>query len=371
MKKSIVTKAVKFSALTLLIMSNSFAQTSKLGIGDAAPELKYSKWIKGDPIASFEGKKLYVLEFWATWCGPCKAIMPHVTELQKQYKDQATFIGVGVWEKVPQGQPYETSLPAVIKYVKGNDANMGYSVIADNNEQYMGNQWLRAAGQNGIPSTFIVKDKKIVWIGHPASLDSILPKMIAGKYDIQAAKVANDKSAEAGREMAEKMTAMMKPIDDAVKAKEFNKAFDLMDKIKMEQPPLKAPMDMMRLKVLVDNFTLKEVQEFAQQWQASYKSAPSLVIAEIYNRDNLPKETYLWAAKNFGSTAELKNPLIFDALATLYAKGGEFQNAVAHQEKALEIAKQALKDGTMVGSVMDYTVTEYQEKLQKYKSSMK
>ena len=41
--------------------------------------------------------KNYVVEFWATWCGPCKASIPHLTELQKK-NPSVTFIGVSVWE---------------------------------------------------------------------------------------------------------------------------------------------------------------------------------------------------------------------------------------------------------------------------------
>lgn len=368
-KNNIILKAFNLALCMLVGLSSVKAQTSsKLSIGDAAPALKYSKWLKGNPVKSFDGDHLYVLEFWATWCGPCKAAMPHITELQQQYNDKATFIGVGVWEKVPDGKPYESSLPSVEKYVKGNDANMGYDVVADNNEQHMGNNWLKAAGQNGIPSTFIVKNNKIIWIGHPNSLDSILPKMVAGTYDMQAYKASFEKSANAGRDQMAKVSATLSPINEAIKAKDFNKAFDLMAKVKVEQPAMKVPMDMMKLGVLVENYSLKEVKEFASTWD--YPSSSSLILGEIYQRVNLPKETYLWAAKNFGPTEKITNPLIFDALATCYAMSGDFTNAVSHQEKAVELAKKVLKEGTMVGTIMDYTVTDYEAKLKKYQSSV-
>ena len=356
---------------TFLVFGKAVAQqTNLLNIGDQAPPLKYSKWIKGEPISSLTGDQLYVLEFWATWCGPCKLAMPHLTKLQQDYKGKANFIGVGVWEKVPEGKPYESSLASVEKFVKGNDSNMGYAVIADNNEQFMGNNWLKAAGENGIPSTFIVKNKKILWIGHPNSLDTILPKILDGSYNMELFKAKFKKSAESSRKQNAELLAVFKPIQDAVKAKEYTKAFELMDKLKTEQPNFKPMMDNMKFSVLLTNIDQQKAIEFAKEWQKEQKSAPSLILGEIYNKDGLAKDTYLWAANNFGSTKDVTNPIVLDALASCYAKGGDFKTAITNQEKALELARKALKDGTMIGSIMDYTLTEYEAKLKQYKSKV-
>src|SRR5437868_8519116 len=64
-----------------------------LKAGDKAPAIKADKWVKGDAVTGFEKGKVYVVEFWATWCGPCKESIPHLTALQKEHKD-VTIIGV-------------------------------------------------------------------------------------------------------------------------------------------------------------------------------------------------------------------------------------------------------------------------------------
>src|SRR5262249_22509158 len=77
-----------------------FASTTNAAgeLGQAAAPLKISDWVKGKPVelAAGKGKQVFVIEFWATWCGPCRTSSPHLTELQKKFKDQGvTFVGGG------------------------------------------------------------------------------------------------------------------------------------------------------------------------------------------------------------------------------------------------------------------------------------
>ena len=65
-----------------------------LSIGKAAPALAIGTWVKGDEVAEFRKGHIYVVEFWATWCGPCKASMPHLSQLQKEYGDKITVLGI-------------------------------------------------------------------------------------------------------------------------------------------------------------------------------------------------------------------------------------------------------------------------------------
>lgn len=363
-----------FAIVTLCAVFCAFAQDEvTLRIGDPAPALRYSRWIKGEPVASFDGSQLYVLEFWATWCGPCKAAMPHLTKLQKEYEGKASFIGVDVWEHHGnEEKPYDSYLPAVTKFVKGNDTNMGYSVIADNNDQYMGNNWLKAAGQNGIPATFIIKGKKIIWIGHPMSLDTILPKILDGSYNMQAFKFAYDKRLDVSQKQMAGMKAVMDPVNDALKTKDYKKAFELMEKAKVEQPILKISMDNLKFTTLLENFSEDEAIAFAEEWAKDFKSAPTYVMMAVGEQEGLSKSTYLWAVKNFESTnTDPVNPMVYNLVASIYAKAGDYKNAIDNQEKAIEGAKTALKEGKLIGSVMDYTVTEYEQTLDGYKKGGK
>jgi thiol-disulfide isomerase/thioredoxin len=170
--------------------------SAKLAVGDPAPALSVEKWVKGDPITGFEKGKIYVVEFWATWCGPCKAQFPHLSEMQKEFKDKGvTFIGTNIWE---DKQYSDKTLPKVEKFVKDQGDKMSYTVAFDGPAKAMDKNWMQAAGRDGIPSAFIVdREGKIAWIGHPANGMKETIEKLLGERSSGADK---DKSKEKAKE---------------------------------------------------------------------------------------------------------------------------------------------------------------------------
>lgn len=374
MKKNIRTIGIMVMAIYSFLCANrSFAQqTNGLTIGDPAPPLKYGKWIKGEQFASLTGDRLYVLEFWATWCVPCIKAMPHLTQLQQEYKNKISFIGVNIAERVDEGKPYESSLPSVEKFVSDNAAKMGFSVIADNNKMFMYHNWLKASGQNGIPCTFIVKDNKVLWIGRPTSLDTILPQILENRYDMQAFKAQFKQITDSSNKQSAYYNSFMGPIEEAFKAKNFAKVVELTEKVKMEKPDLGTMMDQLKFKVLMAYIDEKKAVEFGQVWVKENKAAAALILQIVGKEKNrlLTKETYLWAAKNLKDSNAITDPTVLDELAACFAKGGDFKNAAVNEEKALALAKKVLKDKSMADTVNDDTITEYESKLKTYQNSI-
>jgi thiol-disulfide isomerase/thioredoxin len=156
----------------------------KLNVGDKAPKFEVKEFVKGDAVQDLAKGKVHVVEFWATWCGPCIATIPHLTELQKKHGD-VTVIGVSVFEHEPkQVRPFVEKMGEKMNYRVAMDAVPDGKKADDG---AMAKNWMTAAGQEGIPTAFVVnRDGVIAWIGHPAELAKPLSEVVANKWDIKA-----------------------------------------------------------------------------------------------------------------------------------------------------------------------------------------
>lgn len=178
-------------SLTLLACLLSLATPTAaedLAPGSPAPKIEVKTWVKGTPVKEFEKGKTYVVEFWATWCGPCIETIPHLTKLAKKYSD-VTFMGVSILENNLKSE--------VQDFVKAMGEKMDYAVAYGGNEDGMAKTWFSAAHQSGIPCSFIVKDNRVMWIGHPVYLDKPLSEIKNGTFDVASAKKEFDDRASA------------------------------------------------------------------------------------------------------------------------------------------------------------------------------
>src|SRR5215472_5782953 len=147
-------KATKLLAGVMAILTGtslSFAATATLKVGDAAPKLQLGQWVQGSPVKDFEKGKAYIVEFWATWCGPCRESIPHLNETYKKYRDKnLAVIGVDSTEDES----------AVAPFIKKMGDKMTYPVALDDKDGNglgkMAQTWMAAAGRNGIPTAFLV-----------------------------------------------------------------------------------------------------------------------------------------------------------------------------------------------------------------------
>ena len=215
-------KKILLSAALALVGVMAAAKPGALTIGDPAPAFNPEGWVKGTPVASFETGKIYVVEFWATWCGPCIASMPHLSDMADKYAGKATLISVNTWDRNQEGEKqarHQGHVDRVTKFVNENAQKMRYNIALDDEKDTISNDWMRKAGRNGIPCAFIVNgDGVIAWIGHPMQMDKPLEAVVAGTWDLQAFKATFAKEQEAA------LAAMKarQDVTDAAKAGDAN-----------------------------------------------------------------------------------------------------------------------------------------------------
>jgi thiol-disulfide isomerase/thioredoxin len=168
MKNAVI--PVLAAGLILLVYGGVVAEKQLLADAGAAPALTVSKWVKGEPviIADGKGKDVYVVEFWATWCPPCRESIPHLTELQKKYKD-ANVVVVGITDE---------DIDPVKSFVATMGDKMNYHVAVDKDQKTY-EAFNKVAAFDAIPTAFVIdKTGKVVWQGHPmAGLDDVLKRL--------------------------------------------------------------------------------------------------------------------------------------------------------------------------------------------------
>lgn len=166
--------------LTAAALCAPAAYAQKAGDAVTPDALGKLEWIQGEAPKSWEPGKLYVLECWATWCGPCVANIPHVDALFDKYADKGLrVIGVDVWEDGKE---------KVEKFVKAKGDGMSYPVAYTGKGGIFETEWLKPADVQGIPHAFLVKDGKVLATVHPAQLtDEIVENLLKGGDDEKAA----------------------------------------------------------------------------------------------------------------------------------------------------------------------------------------
>jgi thiol-disulfide isomerase/thioredoxin len=344
--------------------SGSWVQAQGLRIGDPAPKLEVKFFVKGEPVKAFEPGKNYVVEFWATWCGPCIVSIPHLTELQKKYPD-VTFIGVSIEAK------YDLVKPFVDK--KGEA--MSYRVAVDDVPQgkkdwegAMGVSWLAAAEQDGIPAAFIVnKEGKIAWVGHPMEMDKPLEMVANGKWNI---KVAADEQRRE-REQRNPGQKLLGTIEDAQRsgnAKELLSALEELLDPKSEIDP-KAALPMLTALIKLDQSD--KALEFGKKLEKAGFGRDTenlnLIAWTIVDPDLKAKPSAkliqfaIEMARRADEKSEGKNGSIIDTLAKAYFDSGDAAKAVEAQERAIRVTRE---NGEPVDQDM-------KDRLEKYKKAAK
>jgi thiol-disulfide isomerase/thioredoxin len=310
-------------------------EKAKLVVGDAAPPLtKVTAWLNGTAVQTFDKDKVYVLEFWATWCTPCIAAMPHLSELAKENAAKGLVV-IGLTNKDPNGNTKE-SVTAFVEKNKGT--KLGYPVAySDGEENY--NAYMDAAGQNGIPCSFVVgKSGKVEYIGHPNNLDEVLPKVLDGSWK---GKADADLLAEREKDFLDVLTAAQKkPEEGLEKFGAFAKKYP--EKAKQDDIRGLHMQLLMGVKKFDDAKPIgEELIAAAEKKKKAELAAPVVMFAFV--EVNPDKKHFDLGVKALETVLKLeeKNLDLLVAAVQVYTTAGDKDKADAYGKKAMEAAPNA------------------------------
>ena len=138
--------------------------------GKKAPDFFVQKWLNANEVDT--RGKVVVVDFWATWCPPCRATIPELNEIAKKFKDKVVVIGIS-------DEKEET----VADFMKKTE--MDYNVGIDPTRKMS-----KQIGVKGIPHVLVISPDGIVrWQGFPLdNSDRLTDAVIQQVVDQSAAK---------------------------------------------------------------------------------------------------------------------------------------------------------------------------------------
>jgi len=311
--------------------------SAALKVGDPAPSLASAKWVRGETVKQFEGDKVYIVEFWATWCGPCIQAIPHLNEYHQKFKDRGLVtIGHNLDEDEATIKPFLSQMAG----------KMSYAVTCDDGSKRMPKLWLEAAGQNGIPCGFVIdKTGKIAYIGHPMSLDeALLTKLLNAPSTKPASAAGNKPAVVVPAKPSAAALALSQKIKTALAAGQLDEAEEMVATLHEQIPDsLRFMAGVFDLELLIARGDHENATQLATMIAEDFSAQPTVVnqVAAQLVAGKTPAATLLETAEKIAtSQTQAESPDSAGAWSTLarvaelrgdHAKAADYKRKASQQ----------------------------------------
>jgi hypothetical protein len=228
----------------------------------------------------------------------------------------------------------------------------------------MAKSWLKAAGEYFIPTAFVVKDGKVVWIGNPMNLDKPLGAIVAGTWD----PVAFARQREARRVVEQKTANINQRAVPLFKAKKYQEFLKALDKITAGNEAVAKQFAGLKLAAICDSGDIDAGLALGARLLEEHNDEPN-VLHSIFRPVIDPQKTddpdprvialALKAAKRSVALTGEKNATHLDTLALAQHLAGHPAAALASEQKAIK----ALKPGPQPERQV------FNERLQRYRKA--
>lgn len=312
-----------------------------LSLGDPAPPLKVASWIAGKPVASFEKGKVYLVEFWASWCQPCQKSIPELKHVQVEYRNKGLVV-IGV-------AGAETDGPESVRsFVKRQ--RIDYS-IAYVDEEGVYEQWMQGARVSGLPWIFLIdRMGRIAWWGQPfeESFSRRVQELVDGKLSLQ---VLSAQQAERKRKERQGWD-LQSQIRTAMRNKSYDEALTLLDQIiALDSERFWWEVAQKFVVLLENKHQPSEAYAYAQQAvdKVSRNNPHALltIARAIIRSPESPSRDLRLAAQALDRADELtrgENADVLRALAELHALRRDYPSASRFLEKAAPLVSDSDRD---------------------------
>jgi thiol-disulfide isomerase/thioredoxin len=352
------------ATLTAALALHAAASAQSLGLGDKAPPLKVATFLQGEPVTEFQKGKPYVVEFWATWCGPCIQSIPHLNELSKKYREQGLIvIGVDILENDP---------PKVEAFLERMKADMTYTVARDllaaddegGRTGFMLKNWMEPAEQRGIPAAFIVdREGQIAWVGHPMQMDEPLASVMAGTWNLEQARA----DAVRAKELEAKVEEVGQRLQAAFQKQDFAGALVIVDELIALDPSFAKDYAPLRMDVLLRGANPDAAYAYARQLgdgllaeDAQALGTLAWMIVDPKRMDLARRDLDLAQklAERADTLAKGKEAAFKDTLARVQFHRGDLAKAIELQTLAVELARDPRMKAQLSGTLEEYKTAQ-------------